>query len=196
MANSASIELAMILDEPIDAVELSALLIRRQRQDQVAVERHAFALEPNHVGDEMRGHRLVVGGATPVEVAVLLEEGERIDRPVFALGLDDIEVGEQEDGPPLAAALEPRDQIAFAWVRPENPHVAVGKAGRLQASRHGLRCLGDIAGGRVRGVDLDQFFVDLTGQRVVRRGLRLRACAGTRKNDEQREGDGMEAHDE
>ena len=82
-------ELAVILDQPLDAVVVAALLIGGQRENDVALGHEVLLLHAQQVGDEDRGHRLVVGGAAAVEVAVLFDELERIEigRPVFAFWL-------------------------------------------------------------------------------------------------------------
>ena len=66
---------------------------------------------PDQVGDPDRGLRLVVAGSAAVEVAVLLDEQERVHAPVLALGLDDVRVGEQQDRLARAGAVIAHDEI-------------------------------------------------------------------------------------
>jgi hypothetical protein len=91
-------ETALVLEEPLDAVErTAAFLVGGERNDEVAVRLEPFALEANEIGDPDRGLGLIVACAAAVEVAVLLDEGERVHAPVFALRLDDVRVGEQQE---------------------------------------------------------------------------------------------------
>ena len=55
------------------------------------------------------------------------------------------------------------DKIAFVRRGTEDFYILFGKAGVAQAPRHGLRRGGDVAGGRISGVDLDEFLEDVTG---------------------------------
>src|SRR5947209_190560 len=183
-------EVAVVRDEPGRAVEVAALLVRRQRDDDVAVWAEALLLVAYEVGDEDRGHRLVVNRAAPVEVAVALRELERIEvgRPVLPLRLDHVEVRQQEDGPTRARAAQPRDDVAFARVAgmDEHLHVLGGEARRAQTRRHLLRGLGRVAHG-VGRVRLDQFLVDVEEKLLIRlqgNGLRADASRGYRRRGE------------
>ena len=74
-ANSASIELALVLQQPLDAVvRAAAFLVGGERDDDVAVGLEAFALVANEIRDPDGRLRLVVARAAAVEVAVLLVE--------------------------------------------------------------------------------------------------------------------------
>ena len=160
-------QLTVVGDEPLHAVEVASLLVGGQGDDDVAVGLEALLLEADQVGDPYRGHRLVVGGATAVVVAVLLEERERVDRPVLLACLDHVEVGEQQQRPARARAPQPRDEIALALVGPEHPDVALREAGRLQPGGHRLRGPGRAAH-RIRRVDLDQLLEDVVGKLLLR----------------------------
>jgi hypothetical protein len=156
-------QIAMVLDQPVDAVEVAAFLVGGERENQIAIGRVAFLPEPNQVGDELRRHRLVVAGAAAVEEAVPLQEDERIERPVLALRFDDVEVGEQEQRLARPCTWSPgsrtpaQDEIALPRIRSEHLHVGGWEAGGLEPRRHrlgGLRVVAD----RIGGVDLDQLF--------------------------------------
>ena len=193
MANSASIRSRWFLTSqstPLNEPPSSSAVSARIR---VAIERDAFALEPDDVGHELGRHALVVGRAAAVEEAVLFEEGERIDRPVRAPGLDDVEVGEQQDRPLRAVALQPGDQIALARIGSEDLNIR--EAGGFQARRHGLRRGRHVSRRRIGGVDLDQLLEDLPRQRIVGPGLRgdtLNEHGGDREDEQ---GKNAVAHD-
>src|SRR3954471_10893215 len=165
-------QVLVVLDQPLGAVELAAFLVGGQHQNQIAVRCYPLLLQADQVGDELRCHRLVVAGAAAVEEAVLLDEGERIHRPVLALGFDDVEVGEEEERPVRAGAAEAEDQVALARIRSDDLHVRGREARRLEPRRHRFRRLRHVAGRRVGGVDLDQLFVNLPRPRIVRPRLR------------------------
>ena len=97
-ANSASIAVALVLGEPAGAVERGVgLLAAGQRQLDGALRPEALLAIAHQVVDPDRGLRLHVAGAAAVEIAVLLDQRERIARPVLALGLDDVDVREHQD---------------------------------------------------------------------------------------------------
>ena len=155
---------AMIVDQPRDAVVVAAFFIRGERDDDVALGLQAFLSIADQVGDEDRGHRLVVGGAAAVVVAVALDELERIEigRPVFLVRLDDVEMREQQQRLLRAVTTQPRDEIALLRVarRHEDAHVFLRKSCGNESRSHRARRRGVVADG-VGRVDLDQLFVDV-----------------------------------
>src|SRR5262249_12003925 len=129
-------------------------------------------LQANQVGSQDRGHRLVVAGPTAVEEAVLLEEHERIERPVLALRLDDVEMGDEEERLARAGAAIAGDQIVLARVRAAHLDVRRRESGGLQPRGHRFRGFCDVARGRIGRVDLNELLENLPRFRVVRTGLR------------------------
>ena len=84
---------AVILQQPVHAVVRSAtLFVRRQSDNQITVGLEPLALVANQVGDPDGGLRLVVRRAASVKKAALFAEHEWIEAPVFALGLDHVDV--------------------------------------------------------------------------------------------------------
>ena len=164
-------QVLVVLDQPLGAVEIAAFLVRGQRQDQIAIRCEAFFLQPDQVGDEMRRHRFVVGRAAAVEEAVLLNQGERVHRPVLAFRVDDVEVREEEKRLAGAGAAEAHDQVALARIGADDLHVGGREAGGLEPGGHRVGGFRDVTGRRVGRVDLDQLFVDRSSARVVRSGL-------------------------
>ena len=65
-------------------------------------------------------------------------------RPVFALGFDDVDVSEEEDGLLLAGAVIADDEVAFVWNGATDGDVGVGEAGGFEACGSGF---GDGSGG-------------------------------------------------
>jgi hypothetical protein len=166
----------VVLDQPVDAVEGAAFLVGRERQDHIAIGREPFLLEADEICDELGGHRLVVARAAAVEEAVLLEERERVERPVFALGFDDVEMRQQENrlAARAGASAPSQDEVALLRVRSEHLDIGSGEARGFEPCRHRLGGLGDVACRRVGRVDLDELLVDLACPRIVRPGLRLK----------------------
>ncbi len=87
---------AAIADQPVDAVIRSAFLIRRQREDEVAIEMRILLLQANHRRHHDRIAGLHVLGAATVEISILLDELERIGRPVLPTGFHDVEVPDEQ----------------------------------------------------------------------------------------------------
>src|SRR5580693_3410665 len=79
-------EIAMVLDQPIDAVvRTAALFVRGECDDDIAIRLVAFAFVADQVG-RPRGHlRLVIGGAAAIVKSVFFGENEWIQAPVFTL---------------------------------------------------------------------------------------------------------------
>ena len=195
-------QFAVVRDEPRRAVETAALLVRRQRDDDVAVWAEALLPVAYEVGDEDGGHRLVVNRAAPVVVAVALREleGVEVGRPVLTLRLDHVEVREKKYGAARARAAQARDDVAFARVAgmDEHLHVTGREPRRAQTRRHLLRGLGRVAH-RVGRVRLDQLFVDVEEELLVRaerRRLPLRCRRRDLRRGEQGEGGQQDDGDE
>src|SRR5216683_4512946 len=91
-------ELGAVLEEPVDAVGLAALLVGGEGEDEVAVGDEALTLEADEVGDEDGVAVFHVLGAAAVEVAVLLDELEGVGGPLGLWCFDYVEVADDEDG--------------------------------------------------------------------------------------------------
>ncbi len=117
----------------------------------------------NEIGDPDGGLGFVVAGAAAVEVAVLFGEDEGIERPVFALGFDDVGVGEEEERLLLAGAVVADDEVELFVDGAAEGDVGIGEAGGFEASGGGF---GDRSGGAggVAGADFDEFLVDVVGE--------------------------------
>src|SRR5439155_27122459 len=139
----------------------------RKRHDDVARGHEAFLLQ----ADQAREHRGVlpfhVDGATAVEPPVALGELERIERPVFAPSLDDVEMIDVEDRP-LARAAAKTDDHARAvgtLTRSHDGDVRLLKSVRDRPRGNGFR-----RDGRPflnRRVYRDQLAQDLAAERLL-----------------------------
>jgi hypothetical protein len=87
----------VIAKHPLDAV-LIRLFVAGQQHDDVARRLPPFALQPDEVGHEHGGARLVVAGAPAVVPALALDERPRIQRPVLAPRGHDVDVRQQQHG--------------------------------------------------------------------------------------------------
>jgi hypothetical protein len=148
-------EIAAILQQPVDAVGRAALLVRSQRQDDVAVRTIALGAiaqqRRHHDGDAV----LHVLRAAAVEVAVLLQEHERIDRPVLAQRFDDVEMTDQQHRTLATRALEARDEVLLAPAGTDHLHIFSREAAIAQPLRHGFSGRSR-AQARLGGLDLDE----------------------------------------
>src|SRR5262249_31635710 len=148
-------QVTVLLDEPIDTIVLSArFFVGGEGNDQVAVRTVVLLLEADQVGDPDGGHGFVVNGTAPVKVTLALEEFERIDGPVLAARLDDIEMREQQQRPTRPTGAVSSDQIASLRRRAENCNIGSSKASVLQSGGHGLSGAGCVPC-RMCGVDLN-----------------------------------------
>src|SRR6516162_1594859 len=112
----------MIGEKPMDAqsIGIEDLFVRFQGDDDVPIGLKPLLPVADKGGDKGRSHELVVGCSPPIEITILLHKLERIGRPVFSLGRDNVEMSEQQDRFTGAAATKPGDEIAFAGSRFEN----------------------------------------------------------------------------
>ena len=161
----------MVLDQPTHAVTAATLFIGGQRDDDVAVGLKVLLLELNQVGDENRRHRLVVGGAARIEVAVTFDELERIEvgRPIGLERLDDVEVREEEErlrcvGPALAAVAD--DEVVLVGLDPAHEDVLLREPGVAKPLGHCVGCDGRAAPD-VHRVVLEEFLVDLLRELLI-----------------------------
>src|SRR6185436_20012757 len=99
----------------VDAVESRPvdLFVAGRHEDQVSLRLVSFLPIADEIRDENRHHRLVVERASGIEEAVFLDQLERVAFPLLALRLDDVEMAEQHDRLPAAAAPVARHEIAF-----------------------------------------------------------------------------------
>jgi len=90
-------ELGAVLCQPIGTVEgFGGLLAAGQRQFDAAFGTVAALLEAHQHIDPGGIQRLHVGGSAAKEIAVFLDQDEGIAGPILALGLDHIEVAQQQ----------------------------------------------------------------------------------------------------
>ena len=165
---SASIRSRLIFDQPLDAIEgPAAFFVGGKGDDDVAVGLKAFALVADQVGDPDRGLRFVVQSAAAVEVTIALDELKRIHAPVFALGFDDISVGEQQDAVCCAPLRDSaRQGSTFSgWRRPGKISES-GKPAAFKTRGHSLGC-GRCRAGRVARLDLDQLLEDRASELLI-----------------------------
>src|SRR5262249_15600504 len=154
-------EIPVIFHEPVDAIEITALFVRCQGENEIAIRRETFLFQTNQVRNKLRRHRLVVARAAAVEEAILLQKRERIEGPVLALGLDDVKVCEQQHRLTCTSAVPTEYQVMLLRIGSKHLNVSGSKAGSFEPLRHGLSGFRDITGRGVRGVDLDELFVDV-----------------------------------
>src|SRR6185369_209277 len=81
-------EVAPMLDQPFDPVIVAALLVGGKREDQVAIGPVILLFKADEVGQQQRIVRLHIGRAASIEPAIGFPELKRIERPIFAAGID------------------------------------------------------------------------------------------------------------
>jgi hypothetical protein len=121
----------------------------------------------NEIGDPDGGLGFVVAGAAAVEEAVFFVELEGIHGPVFALGFDDVGVGEEEEWFLFlvlrGGAVVADDEICFFVDGAADVDVGFGEACGFEASDGGFDD-GSCGTGGVAGLDFDELFVDVVGE--------------------------------
>ena len=153
-------KVAVVLDQPVDAVRFAALLIGREREDDVAIGVEAFPVQAEEGFDQDGVGLLHVLGAAAVVVAVFGYELEGIGGPVVAACFNHIQVADEEDRLLAAGAVITHDKILLAIIGAEQLHVRGGKAGVKKSLLHGFRRVGDAADG-IGGVDFDELAKDV-----------------------------------
>ena len=171
-------EIAMVGDQPRDAVvATAAFLAGSECENERSLGHDVLALETQQRFGDRRRAALDVARAAAVEESVALRELVRIDRPVGAKRLDDIEVCDEENRLQcLRRPLHAHDDIRILVAgRAEHVDVAGGESGVEEA-------LGDrVRGWRgapllVRRLNLDQLLKNRARLGLVggERGLRPR----------------------
>jgi len=90
-------QITLVRGEPLSAVEGSIGFFAAGKGNlHRALRLVTGLLEPAESIDEHRSHRLVVQGAATVEIAILLDQSERIAGPVLALGFNNVEMGDAQ----------------------------------------------------------------------------------------------------
>ena len=114
--------------------------------------------------------RLIVGGATRIEIAAFFNQREGITHPIGATCFDHVDMGEQEDRlGGLGRALKDCDKAAILRFlrRGEQCDIAVCKSGGLQARRHPFRRQ-RAAAFRLGRVGFDEFLVQIPEGHLIR----------------------------
>ena len=159
-------EIAMILNQPVDAVGLAALLVRGKREDDVAVGAKAFTMQT-----EKRLHQDGIGllhvlRAAAIVVAVLGQELKGVGRPVVTTCFDDIQVADEQNGLFATGPVIAHNKILLAIIGAEQLHVRCREAGGKESLLHGLRGIGNAAYG-VGRVDVNELAEDIDRLFVV-----------------------------
>ena len=168
-------EFALVLQKPIHAVGLAAFFVRGEGEDNVTVRDVTFLLKADERGAHDGVAVFHVLGATAVEVSVFLNELKGIGGPVFAAGLDHVEVTDKQDGLVLSGAVQARDHVLLAVVGANDLDVTGGEPGVAETLRHRLGGGGHIAD-RIGGIDFDQLLEDVVGKlpgRIIELGLKI-----------------------
>ena len=177
----------MIPEQPGDAiVRATALFICGERDDDVAIGLETLLLVLDQVGDPDSRLGLVVSGAAAIEETIALIQLEGIHAPVFSLGFDNINVGQQENRLECSSDVITDDQIGFLWICASQEDIGFGKAGGAQASRGGLGYRSCSAGGEPGG-DFDKFLVNVMGKLPFHFGtcsLRANARGGKKRGED------------
>ncbi len=163
---------AVLLDQPVDAIVASAFFVRGEGQNQIAIRYQVFLFQANEIGhqDGVSGFHVI--GTAPVEITLFFDELEGIGGPVFSAGFDDIEMADEENWLALSGAVDASNQIFLAVDRSRDKHVVAGEACIMETDSHCFSGGCNVAD-RVGGVDFDELL-----EYVVRDQICCRASLG------------------
>src|SRR5688572_14710523 len=102
--------------KPLHAIGVAALFVGGQRNDQVTIGHITLLAEADQGSHPNCRHGLVVGSPAAPEISFLLDERERIDRPVVPARLHDVQMGEKQKRFTCARTSVTGDKVAFAWI--------------------------------------------------------------------------------
>src|SRR5262249_8922525 len=90
-------QVAVAFQQPLNpqGITVENLLVSLQRNDDVSIRLVPLLHVADQVRNKGRRHELVVGCAASVEIAVLLDQLERVNRPVLSSRLNHIKMREQ-----------------------------------------------------------------------------------------------------
>ena len=165
-------QVAMIANQPLDAIIWASLFIRGQGQNEVPRGAKAFFFEAKEIGYKDGVVVLHILCAASVEIAILFAKYKWIEGPVGAQRFDDIKMADKKNRPLGARAAQPDDEVRFARNGTENVDVGFREAGSAETCR---KCLGGRRGsaGGDRCVDFDQLAKNLTRAWILpKRGVR------------------------
>src|SRR2546430_884718 len=153
----------MLFEQPVHTVRRAALLIGGQRENQIAVRQISFPFQADEIGNQDGIAFLHVFCAAAVEVAVFLDEFERIGGPVRSERFDDIKVPDEKDGLTFSGPTKTRDEIFLPFVRPGDLDIAFGEASVAQTFGHRFGGGCHVANG-VGGIDLNELLENVMRQ--------------------------------
>ena len=154
-------QVAMILQQPINAVRCAAFFVCRKGENDVAI-----GLKPSLLQADESGHRNGVAvfhvlRASSIEIAVLLDKLKRIRGPVLTAGFDDIQMSNGQDRlghlRRFHGAVQ-RDSLYVRWGRERSHHAQEIRRQAAAFPWHWRRR--GIPDG-VRRVDLNQLLKDV-----------------------------------
>src|SRR5579864_4660818 len=131
-------QIAMILDQPIRAVEIAALFVGGKGENDVAIRDIIFLLKTKQSGDHDGVTIFHVLSAASVEISVLLDELERVGSPVLAARLNHVEMSNEQDRFVRTRSVQAHDQVLLSIIRADDLNVSIGKAPIAEALRHGF----------------------------------------------------------
>ena len=87
------------------------LLVGLGKQNDVAIERRLAPVQVHHHGQFRREIVLIIFGAAAIDVAVLLDAGEGIHRPLRTVRGHHIAMGDQQERTLVARSPQPRHEV-------------------------------------------------------------------------------------
>ena len=133
-------QVAVILQEPRDAVRVASFFVGRQGDNQVSIRREAFPFEPDEIGDQQCVARFDIVRAASIKISVPLDELEGIKRPILRPRFNHIEMGQQKDWFSCPSAAQAGDEISLPRIWAEHLNIAGREADAPEPCRHRFGC--------------------------------------------------------
>ena len=92
------------------------------KKDNVAIQRNILTLQRQHHHERRNHVVLVVHRSAAIDMTAVARGAKRRVRPLLRIDVDDVGVAHDEDRPPGAAALEPREDVRTTRLERENLH--------------------------------------------------------------------------
>src|SRR5215831_3542228 len=157
-------QIAMSLQQPLNSVVGTAtLLIRRKRNNDVAIRLKPFLLILNEIGDPNGGLGFIVCGAATVIKGVFFDKLKRIHAPIFALGFYYVGMRKEKNRFSGTCAVIADDQVGFRRDRTSNENVGIGKFASFQPRGGGFSNRRSRTR-RIAGMNFNKLLVDIVGK--------------------------------
>ena len=179
--------IAMIGHQPVDAVGVSAFLVRGESHNDVAAGHEALAPQANQCVDKLGHAALHVERPASIEEAIAFGQPEWVQTcgPSIFRRVDHVEMRNQQDRLGCTLPAQPHHQVLLVGAWAGERQIGIGEACDAQTRHHRLGRFGRSEGRRA--VNLHQFLQQLPLECAISWIgvlVLLRQCAGGQQHDQ------------